>query len=109
MNFIVYISAATYLMDENELKEILEVSRKNNQSSGITGLLLYHEGNFIQVLEGEKTAINALYDKITIDNRHVIYLKCCRVHFSSATFLTGLWASGAFPQPNTRNSRVTAI
>lgn len=70
MHFLVYISASAYLMDDEELKELLLVSRKNNTERGVTGLLLYHDGNFIQVLEGEKEIVKELYDKIAIDNRH---------------------------------------
>lgn len=36
----------------------------------ITGLLLYHEGTFVQLLEGEHTAVEALLDKIKSDRRH---------------------------------------
>ncbi len=37
---------------------------------GISGMLLYADGNFIQVLEGENEAIDSLYSKITNDRRH---------------------------------------
>lgn len=70
MHYMVYISAAAYLMGEEDLKEILEVSRTNNTGRDVTGLLLYHDGNFIQVLEGDKEVVRELYDKISIDNRH---------------------------------------
>ncbi len=75
MHYLVYISAAAYLMDDEDLKEILEVSRSNNTGLSVTGLLLYHDGNFIQVLEGEKDVIKGLYEKITIDNRHAYMFK----------------------------------
>ena len=75
MHYLVYISAAEYLMSDEELKGILEVSRKNNTNIQVTGLLLYHDGNFIQVLEGEKDTIRGLYDKIAIDNRHAYMFK----------------------------------
>lgn len=75
MHYLVYISAAAYLMDDEDLTEILEVSRRNNTKLDVTGLLLYHDGNFIQVLEGEKDVIKGLYETITIDNRHAYVFK----------------------------------
>lgn len=55
---------------ERELDDILKKSRENNIQKGITGILAYHEGNFIQLLEGEKQDVTALYEKIAKDDRH---------------------------------------
>ena len=44
--------------------------RKKNARLGITGLLLYKGGNFIQTIEGEESRINDLYDSIGADPRH---------------------------------------
>ena len=49
---LVYISAANHEFTEKELHELLSKARKNNESYGITGMLLYHQGSFIQALEG---------------------------------------------------------
>ena len=54
MYYIVYLSSASKLFTEDELKEIVDISVKNNTRLGITGMMLYNEGNFIQVLEGEE-------------------------------------------------------
>lgn len=67
---LVYISFAAGGLREKELSEILEASRRNNQKRGITGLLLYAEGNIIQVLEGNQEEVEALYEKIGLDERH---------------------------------------
>jgi len=77
MYYIIYLSSATQLFDNQELQDILEVSNKNNEQQGVTGLLLYSDGNIIQVLEGEKETVQAIYKKIAQDSRHhsIITLK----------------------------------
>lgn len=57
-------------MSNEQVKSILRASRANNTSKGITGLLLYRDGSFVQFLEGPATAVDALYDKIERDPRH---------------------------------------
>ena len=49
---------------------LLEKSRRNNLRDDITGLLLYHEGNFFQALEGPMDAVQACYDRIVEDPHH---------------------------------------
>lgn len=67
---LVYISAANCNFSEAELEKLLTISRKNNASHGITGMLLFHQGSFIQALEGRKDRVQALYEKIASDTRH---------------------------------------
>ena len=52
------------------LDDILAASRRNNAGAGVTGMLLYVEGGFMQVLEGEDAAVSAVYDRIAKDRRH---------------------------------------
>ena len=67
---LVYVSSATALFSESELDDILLKSRENNARSSISGMLLYKDGNLMQVLEGEESAVRALYAKIMADDRH---------------------------------------
>jgi len=67
---LIYGSATNYQMHQDELAEILETARRNNAKVGITGMLLYKNMNFIQVLEGEAEAVEQLYEKIKLDERH---------------------------------------
>ncbi len=67
---LVYVSNASWLLEDAELEEILRVSRANNQRDRITGMLLYKSGNIIQVLEGPEDKISALLDKLRYDPRH---------------------------------------
>lgn len=70
MYFIVYVSSAVTLFSPTELVKILMKSRQNNEERGITGILLYKDGNFMQVIEGEEGAVREVYAKITADPRH---------------------------------------
>lgn len=70
MYYIIYLSAATKLLTDEELKEILTISTKNNQQLQVTGMLLYSDGNIIQVIEGDQQRVKKLYTKISYDSRH---------------------------------------
>ncbi len=67
---ISYISTATRPMTQEDLEQILRSSRENNARMGITGMLLYGNNTFIQILEGEETAVNKLIASIKKDPRH---------------------------------------
>ena len=53
-----------------EIKEILLSSRKNNPVLGISGVMCFLDGVYLQYLEGEAAAVDALYKKIEKDPRH---------------------------------------
>lgn len=67
---LVYLSTSHDLLSDQELAEILIASQRNNTRLDITGALIYHDGNFIQLLEGPEEAVLTLYDKIKADPRH---------------------------------------
>lgn len=67
---LVYISDARIPISKEEISGILESSRRNNPARGITGLLLYCDGVFIQTLEGKSEAVERLYRVICDDPRH---------------------------------------
>ncbi len=77
MHYIVYVSEAKTPMSESELAELLAISRRNNEAAGVTGLLIYKyspdqkHGSFLQLLEGEKQAVEDTYRRIVRDRRHV--------------------------------------
>ena len=70
MFHLIYLSSAWGKMPEAGLDELLSVSRQNNRAAGITGMLLYLDGNFIQYLEGDESAVRGIFDKIKSDPRH---------------------------------------
>jgi len=70
MFVLVYVSSAVKPFSQPALVKLLEKSHANNAKRGITGLLLYKDGNFMQVLEGEEDVVRTLYRKIARDPRH---------------------------------------
>lgn len=67
---LMYASRAAKPLDGEELGQILKQSRANNARSGVTGLLCTSGELFIQVLEGGRGAVNALYNRLMTDPRH---------------------------------------
>ena len=67
---IAYTSAPSRDLSEQEYIRILEQSRRNNPRFGLTGILIYAGGSFIQVLEGEKSAVEQRLAVIREDPRH---------------------------------------
>lgn len=67
---LVYISTATAPLDDAALHGILTRARENNARLDVTGMLLYREGQFVQILEGASGAVHDLADEIRADPRH---------------------------------------
>ena len=67
---LIYISSAIGNVGQVELDQILGRSRTNNMARGLTGILLFHDGCFFQVLEGEAAAIEHAFDTLSRDTRH---------------------------------------
>jgi hypothetical protein len=70
---LAYISTSLLADDPNERRQIADLlltSRRNNAGSEVTGALLATDRNFAQVLEGERAAIEATYERIAGDKRH---------------------------------------
>lgn len=70
MYYLVYISSAVKPMNYDDLSALLQQCRDNNQKLGITGMLLYQNGTFLQLLEGEQQVVMDLYNTISKDHRH---------------------------------------
>jgi len=67
---IAYSSRAVRLMSDKDLDDMLLVARGKNERLGVTGMLLYKDMSFLQVLEGDRQVISALMDRIREDMRH---------------------------------------
>ncbi|PWW01819.1 FAD-dependent sensor of blue light [Hoeflea marina] len=70
MKQVLYVSGATPEISDADLDAILASSRRNNERDGITGMLLWADGSFIQILEGEEPALEATLKRIRNDSRH---------------------------------------
>jgi len=70
MRQLLYVSNTMDELGLGDLDQILTASRRNNAMMSITGLLLFIDGGFLQVLEGEERAVRELYTRISSDPRH---------------------------------------
>jgi hypothetical protein len=64
------MSTASKPMTYDGLSDLLNDARLQNERSGITGMLLYQQDTFLQMLEGEEDDVRALYMKLLQDKRH---------------------------------------
>lgn len=67
---LVYASAAAVPFEDDELQQLLSVARRNNEAFDVSGVLLFKDQTFLQVLEGKRDAVHELYTKIERDPRH---------------------------------------
>lgn len=67
---LIYSSAASRPFDRDELLEMLERARSVNATLDVTGMLLYVNGSFLQILEGPPIQVEELFEKIALDKRH---------------------------------------
>ncbi len=70
LRHIAYVSHSRTALDTKILSDILEVSRRNNDRDGITGVLMYHDELFFQILEGEDIVVKQCFNRISHDPRH---------------------------------------
>ena len=75
---LIYSSQTSTELSPEDLKDISDVSQKNNQIDGITGILCYGNLMFLQILEGEHQQVSKTYHRIVQDKRHhtPILIKC---------------------------------
>ncbi len=67
---LMYASRAAEGVDQDSLIGILRQSKAHNPALGVTGVLCFSQGIFLQVLEGGRSAVNRLYNRIAADPRH---------------------------------------
>lgn len=67
---LMYASRAAASMDTETLAAIMKKSRAHNPQVGVTGVLCYSSGIFLQVLEGGRLPVSQLYNRIANDPRH---------------------------------------
>jgi hypothetical protein len=67
---ISYLSTANKDLNQDEVAELLDLTEIRNNNAGVNGLLIYSDGNFFEVIEGEETKIKELFENIKVDPRH---------------------------------------
>jgi len=70
MHHIIYLSWASAPLAEDQLQAILRSARRRNEQLNVTGIMVYGNQRFVQVLEGEEATVRALYEHIKRDARH---------------------------------------
>jgi hypothetical protein len=67
---LLYASRAAQAVTQTTIDSIMQQSRTHNPAQGITGVLCYGGEVYMQVLEGGRAPVNALYNRIVLDARH---------------------------------------
>ncbi|MEN8672152.1 BLUF domain-containing protein [Nocardioides sp.] len=67
---LTYLSSAVSPWSEGQLTELLVQARAKNEARGVTGVLLYHGGNFIQTIEGPDDVVLSTFGTVELDLRH---------------------------------------
>lgn len=93
---LIYVSRAIPAISDADIHDILSVSRARNEELGVTGLLLFANHGFIQVLEGTKDAVEAVFGSIERDRRHQAVNALVRETIARRSFPT--WSMG-FERP----------
>jgi hypothetical protein len=99
LHALVYVSTATNLLTLEQIEQLLQRAKVRNLELGITGVLLYDSGNFMQYLEGPLDGLIPVYQRI----QH------CSLHYGLVELLRWEIAQREFPQWSMGFRSVTAI
>ena len=89
---LIYVSTSINPFTDGELVDLLTLSRERNHAVGVTGMLLYNDGNWMQVLEGPPAAVRDTYARIRVDRRHQDVTKVVEDDVSERSF--DQWSMG---------------
>jgi FAD-dependent sensor of blue light len=89
---LVYTSAAPPEFSPADLDDVLRVARERNLLLGVTGMLLYVESSFLQILEGDLHRLDLLFDHLQDDPRHTQVLLLLRAPIDQRSFAS--WTMG---------------
>ena len=78
MKQCLYASRARHAFTVEELDELLTRARERNHANGLTGLLVFGRGGFVQVVEGAPADVDAVYARIARDPRHEVLMHTSR-------------------------------
>ena len=101
---IIYASAATRSIEEEELLAMLKLAREKNSRLGITGMLLHCDGSFIQAIEGPRDQVTDLLRVIRQDPRHSRIAVLFEGQIKNRSF--SQWSMG-FNRPSTEELAMT--
>ena len=102
---LIYVSAATRPHSREDLISLLEVSRRNNERDFLTGMLLYKDESFMQLLEGPREAVFATLGRIERDPSHTGIIRL--IGRVKGCFPNGRWDFAMSCQKSSKRFRVT--
>lgn len=70
LHFLIYVSRSRDCLTQDEVLQLLRPFQHHNRRNGISGCLIYKDGEFMQLIEGNKETVLALRDRIRADTRH---------------------------------------
>ncbi len=70
LSYLAYTSIASEGLTQDDVLAIFESSKRNNEQRNITGILVHGDNKFLQIIEGEKPVVEALYARLLNDARH---------------------------------------
>lgn len=97
MHQIIYSSRAKDNMTLTTLTVLLMQARSLNERKHITGALVYGDGQFMQIMEGEEDTIRELYERVVRDPRHYDVRKLVDKPIAARSFAQWSMAFGEVP------------
>lgn len=92
LHALVYVSNAVRQLTDVEIAALLAKARPRNQALGVTGMLLYADGNFMQYLEGPAEALATIYASIKASPLHQGVIELLREKIQAREFAD--WSMG---------------
>ncbi|WP_106793158.1 BLUF domain-containing protein [Aquimarina sp. Aq78] len=87
MRYIIsYVSTVNPNISHSDMTELMDYVRLNNNAIGLMGILIYSEGNFFQILEGEEQVVKMMFEKIRKDYRHHNIIKMLDKEIMGSSF-----------------------
>ncbi|MCI5065127.1 BLUF domain-containing protein [bacterium] len=83
---LVYLSVSRWRLDTRELVQLLCTAREKNRALNVSGMLLYRDDYFLQVLEGPKKPVQLVFNCIQKDQRHHHIVKLGEGHIPERSF-----------------------
>jgi hypothetical protein len=93
MEALLYVSSATALPTRRSVDRILAAAHGNNPRLDLTGMLLWADRSFAQLLEGSAAALDRMYATLKADDRHENLRVLSRWAITERMF--GEWSMGA--------------
>ncbi len=95
---IAYTSSAVPGLTEASLEHLLTRARRNNEVLGVSGVLLFHDGSFLQYFEGPPEAVRQVYERIQRSPMHRDIIELIRGPIEERSFSNWLMGFTRVPE-----------